>query len=116
MARRVCFALDLVNDAELIEAYEEAHAAGKVWPEVIAGIRQAGYIDMEIWRVADRLLMIAEVEDDWPHPIDPDLAEVDARWQLAMDRFQKRIVSEINAPKWAPMQRIFALNQQQGSK
>ncbi|WP_298196415.1 L-rhamnose mutarotase [Novosphingobium sp.] len=114
MARRVCFALDLVDDADLIAAYEAAHAAGQVWPEVIAGIRQGGYRDMEIWRVADRLFMIAEVEADWPRPIDPALAAVDLRWQQAMDRFQTRILSQPDAPKWAPMQRIFALNEQQG--
>lgn len=114
MAHRVCFALDLTDDVELIAAYEAAHGAGQVWPEVIAGIRQAGYRDMEIWRVADRLFMIAEVEDDWPRPIEPDLAAVDARWQQAMDRFQVRILPDAEAPKWAPMRRIFALDEQQG--
>lgn len=110
--RRICFALDLVDDAELIAAYEAAHRAGQVWPEVIAGIRQAGYREMQIWRAANRLLMIAEVEADWPRPVDPALAAVDARWQLAMDRFQQRILAEPDAPKWAPMRRIFALDEQ----
>lgn len=112
MARRICFALDLVDDADLIASYEAAHAAGKVWPEVIEGIRQAGYLDMEIWRVADRLLMIAEVDDNWPRAIDATLMDVDARWQTAMDRFQRRILVGEDAPKWAPMHRIFALSEQ----
>lgn len=110
--RRVCFALDLVDDADLISAYEAAHAPGQVWPQVIAGIRQAGYREMEIWRVADRLLMIAEVEPDWPRPTDAALEEVDSRWQQAMDSFQKRILRGQDAPKWAPMHRIFALCEQ----
>lgn len=110
--RRVCFALDLVADAELIAAYEAAHAPGAVWPAVVAGIRAAGYCDMEIWRVADRLFMIAEVMPDWPRPIAESLADEDARWQQAMDRFQRRL--DPAAPdKWAPMTRIFALAQQE---
>lgn len=47
MAQRICFALDLVDDAELIAAYEAAHAPGAVWPEVVEGIRAAGYEAME---------------------------------------------------------------------
>ena len=39
MARRVCFALDLIADADLIADYERAHAAGAVWPDVTDAIR-----------------------------------------------------------------------------
>ena len=39
LAKRVCFALDLIDDAALIADYERAHAAGCVWPEVTAAIR-----------------------------------------------------------------------------
>lgn len=111
MSRRVCFALDLVDDAELIVAYEEAHRPGAVWPQVIAGIRASGYESMEIWRAGDRLFLVADVADDWPRAIPMDLQDVDAHWQTAMDRFQKRLACAAPDEKWAPMRRIFSLDQ-----
>ncbi|WP_267348588.1 L-rhamnose mutarotase [Sphingomonas carotinifaciens] len=108
MAQRICFALDLVDDAELIAAYEAAHAPGAVWPEVVEGIRAAGYETMEIWRLGPRLFMVAEVSADWPRAIPDHLRATDDRWQAAMDRFQQRIAG--SPDKWAPMTRIFTLD------
>lgn len=112
MARRVCFALDLVDDADLIAAYEAAHAPGAVWPEVTAGIRAKGFLDMEIWRAADRLFMIADVADDWPRSLTPEQGAADDRWEAAMDRFQRPLPHAAATEKWVPMSRIFALDQQ----
>lgn len=112
MTRRVCFALDLVDDAELIAAYERAHAPGAVWPEVVEGIRAKGFLDMEIWRAGDRLFMIASVSDDWPRALPDDRQAIDARWEAAMDRFQRPLPIAAPAEKWVPMQRIFALGEQ----
>ena len=112
MSRRKCFALDLIDEAELIAAYEAAHAPGAVWPEVIAGIRAKGFLDMEIWRVNDRLFMIAEVSDAWPLPLDSSQAEVDGRWESAMDPFQRPLRGADEGEKWRPMQRIFAMDEQ----
>lgn len=112
MTRRLCFALDLVDDADLIAEYEHAHAAGAVWPEVTAGIRAKGFEAMEIWRTGDRLFMIAEVTDDFPRAINGDLAEVDARWEVAMGRFQKALPHAAPGEKWLPMTRIYSLGEQ----
>ncbi|HET6537841.1 MAG TPA: L-rhamnose mutarotase [Sphingopyxis sp.] len=112
MSRRLCFALDLIDDAELITAYEAAHQPGAVWPEIIAGIRQAGYESMEIWRTADRLFMIAEIADDWPRALTPELSATDARWQKLMDRFQRPLPHGEPGEKWTPMSLIFALDDQ----
>lgn len=111
MSHRVCFALDLVNDAALIAEYEALHAPGKVWPGVIAGIRAAGYESMEIWRVGDRLFMIADVADEWPRPIAPELQAVDILWQDKMDEFQSRLAVASPDEKWTPMDRIFSLDE-----
>lgn len=113
MGRRVCFALDLVNDADLIAAYESAHAPGAVWPEVIAGIRAKGFQGMEIWRVDDRLFMIGEVSDLWPIALDPNQADVDARWEHEMEVYQSPLPGAAEGEKWRPMTRIFSMDQQQ---
>ncbi|MBD8736667.1 L-rhamnose mutarotase [Sphingomonas sp. CFBP 13706] len=108
--RRVCSALDLIDDAGLIAAYEAAHAPGEVWPDVIRGIRASGVDQLEIWRTGDRLFMIAEVADDWPRAVTPELEAVDARWQQAMERFQRRLPSANEGEKWVAMRRIFRLD------
>jgi L-rhamnose mutarotase len=110
--RRVCFALDLVNDAELIAAYEAAHAPGAIWPEVAKGIYASGYESMEIWRTGDRLFMIAEVSNVWPAALDPETQAIDDKWQINMDRFQKRLPHGDPNEKWTPMARIFNLADQ----
>jgi L-rhamnose mutarotase len=109
MSRRQCFALDLKRDAALIAEYEARHEPGAVWPEVLGTLRAQGYQEMEIWRVADRLFMIAEVADDFGlRPMDADSASVMQRWEQEMDRYQHPL--DPRGPKWAPMQKIFSLN------
>ncbi|PZU08254.1 L-rhamnose mutarotase [Sphingomonas sp.] len=109
MTRRV-FALDLKDEAALIAAYEARHAPGAVWPDVVRDIRDRGFLDMQIWRVADRLVMVAEVADDFPRAGDPGLADTVARWEKEMDAFQQPIRPD--SEKWLEMSQIFALGEQ----
>jgi L-rhamnose mutarotase len=109
MTRRICFALDLVDDAEMIAAYEAAHAPGAIWPEVARGLYASGYESMEIWRTGDRMFMIAEVNDQWPIPLDEATQIIDDKWQIEMDRFQKRLPHGKPDEKWTPMARLFNL-------
>ena len=56
MSRRLCFALDLVNDPAKIAEYERFHAPGGVWPEIVDDIAAQGIEGMEIWRTGDRMV------------------------------------------------------------
>ena len=109
MSRRVVRALDLVRDAALIAAYEAYHAPKAVPGDVVRDLRDQGYREMEIWRVADRLVMIAEVEDAFPLPPDSSLQPSVEAWERTMDGYQRPIT---DGPKWADMTRIFALSEQ----
>jgi L-rhamnose mutarotase len=110
MGRRVCFALDLVDDAALIAEYEARHAPGTGWPAVLAHIRARGFEAMEIWRTGDRMVMIAEVAEGFPLPVDepPEIAE----WEALMWRFQRPLPHAAEGEKWLPMNRIFSLDEQ----
>ena len=110
MGRRICFALDLAEDAALIAEYEARHAPGAVWPAVIAHIRAQGVEAMEIWRTGDRMVMIAEVVDGHPLPI-PEPPEI-ADWEALMWRFQRPLPHAAEGEKWVKMERIFALDEQ----
>ena len=56
--KRYCQTLELRDDPEMIDKYCEAHA--HVWPEIQAGIREVGILDMQIYRLGTRLFMIMD--------------------------------------------------------
>jgi L-rhamnose mutarotase len=101
------FALDLADDPELIAEYEVHHEPGNVWPEILNDIRASGIHNMQIWRTGSRLVMTAEVDDDYPreHPREP---KVDA-WEELMWKFQRALTHAKPGQKWAPMKKIFDL-------
>ena len=110
--KKLCLALDLKDDPELIDAYKAYHAPGSVWPEIIESIRSAGIEDMEIYLTGNRLFMIMEVDESF----DPDKkARADAEnpkvqdWENLMWKFQQALPWAKAGEKWVPMERIFKL-------
>ena len=113
MSRRLCFALDLVDDPVKIAEYEQFHQPGRVWPKIVDDIHAQGIEAMEIWRTGDRIMMIATVADDYPRARDipPEYDE----WEALMWTFQKALPHAAPGQKWMPMTRIFDLGQQKAS-
>lgn len=107
--RTLVLALDLVDDPELIAEYEGHHRPGSVWPEVLRDIRAQGVREMHIWRAGNRLVMIAEVESDYPRdrPAEPRVGD----WEKLMWKFQKAIPGAAPGQKWVAMSKIFDLEQ-----
>ncbi|SFS68474.1 L-rhamnose mutarotase [Zhouia amylolytica] len=109
-SKRYCYALDLINDEELIAAYKKYHE--NVWPEIIKGIKDSGITSMEIYHVADRLFMIMEVNESFSFE---KKAEMDANnprekeWQDLMWKYQKALPCAKPGEKWILMDRIFKL-------
>lgn len=112
---RHCYALDLVDDPELIAEYERWHSRENGWPEIRKSILDAHILSMEIYRTGNRLFMIMEVSDEFSAT---RKAEMDANnpkvqeWEQLMWRFQKPLPWAKEGEKWLPMQRIFDLNAQ----
>lgn len=110
MTRRFCFALDLKDDPDLIAEYERYHA--DVWPEILAGIRDAGIDEMEIYRAGNRLFMIMEVSSGFSFEAKAaaDAANPRVReWEQLMWRFQQPLPFAASGEKWVRMDRIFTL-------
>lgn len=53
--------LTLRPDAKLIDEYRLRHAAGNVWPEIVAGIKSVGILEMDIFISGNLLVMTVEV-------------------------------------------------------
>lgn len=47
--KRYCQTLDLRNSPELIAEYRKRHGKTEIWPEILAGIREVGILEMEIY-------------------------------------------------------------------
>ena len=65
--KRYCQTLDLRDSPELIAEYRKRHSQAEAWPEILAGIREVGILEMEIYILGTRLFMIVEtpLDFDW---------------------------------------------------
>lgn len=106
--KRYCQTLTLVEDEEMIAKYVEAHR--HVWPEVIAGQREVGIVDMQIYRRGRQLFMICDTvnEFDWER----DMARLStlprqAEWEAYVAQFQGCVADARSDEKWQLMERIF---------
>ena len=111
--KRICMALDLVDDADLIAEYETYHQPQHSWPEITYSIRQAGIRDMNIYRTGNRLFMIIEADDNFS--LDEkgklDLANPKVQeWEKLMWKFQQPLPWAKNGEKWVEMKNIYRLD------
>ncbi|HEU4610327.1 MAG TPA: L-rhamnose mutarotase [Chitinophagaceae bacterium] len=108
--KRYCLALDLKDDPALIAEYENYHR--KVWPEIIASIKEAGIEKLDIYRFANRLCMIIEVNDrfsfDRKAAMDAANPKVQ-EWELLMWNYQQALPTAKPGEKWVLMDKIFEL-------
>jgi len=109
--KRFSLALDLKDDAALIDEYEEHHR--KVWPEILKSIKDAGIQQMEIYRISNRLFMIMETNDDFTFEQKAKMDEANKKvqeWERLMWKYQQAIPGGRSGEKWRLMERIFAVN------
>lgn len=108
--KRLCFALDLKDDPDLIAEYERYHR--EVWPEVIRSIRDSGIEAMEIYRVGNRLCMVMDVSDDFSFEAKAAADRANPRvreWEQLMWNFQQALPFAVHGEKWVRMNQIFEL-------
>lgn len=110
--KRFCQTLNLKDNPEVIAEYRRMHSPERIWPEIIAGIRQVGILEMEIYIYGFTLFMIIET------PLDFNWDEAMARlntlprqseWEEYMSRFQNVVPGLTSSGKWNLMERMFHL-------
>jgi L-rhamnose mutarotase len=109
--RQFCLTLNLQDDNDLIREYEEYHKPGNVWPEVVDSIREAGILDMQIYRSGLQLTMVMTVSNAFSFEdkalkdsLNPKVME----WERLMEKFQNR--AEGVDSKWQEVANIFELS------
>lgn len=103
--------LDLADDPAAVEAYEAHHRA--VWPEVLASLRSVGVLEMDIYRLGRRLVMVMETVEGFDRArafaehaaSDPRCAE----WEALMKTFQVAPPGAAPGELWTLMVPVFHL-------
>ena len=109
---RICRTLELRDDPQLIAEYRRRHSQGAIWPEIPAGIREAGILEMEIYILGTRLFMIVEtpLDFDWDTAMERlNTLPRQQEWEEYMAIFQQAAPGMSSAEKWKPMERMFHL-------
>lgn len=109
--KRYCKTLVLRESEELVHGYIEEHK--HVWPEVEAGMREVGILNMEIYILGKTLFMIMDTIPDFDH--DKAMYELackplQAEWEAYMAKYQDVSLDETASQKWQQMDIIYELN------
>jgi len=113
---RYCLALDLKDDPKLIEEYEKYHK--DVWPDILNNIKKADVLEMDIYRVSNRLFMIMETGPNFSFEKMKeanDKSETNKKWEDLMWNFQQKLPFAKQGEKWILMDKIFSLNNKDNS-
>ena len=110
--KRFCQTLDLRNDPELISEYRRLHSREGIWQETLDAIRSAGVLEMEIYILGSKLVMIVDtpVDFEWEKAM-ARLATLprQAEWEAFVSKFQGCSAEARSDEKWQPMERMFWL-------
>jgi L-rhamnose mutarotase len=111
--QRRCFALDLKDDAAVIESYKHWHRPGGPPAEVTRALRGAGIAALDIYLVGNRLFMIMDIDpaSDAKTTDDSDNPHVKA-WEALMSGLQQDLPfpsKESGAGKWQRLEHIYSL-------
>jgi L-rhamnose mutarotase len=108
--KRYCFALDLIDDQNLIKEYEDWHQ--NIWPEIKLSITSAGITQLEIYRFQNRLLMIMDVNEDFNAEKKAAMDNANEKvqeWERLMWKYQQPVPGAKEGEKWVLMHKIFEL-------
>ena len=104
--------LEITDDPELMAQYRYWHSEEHHWQEIRDGIRAVGILEMEIYMLGPRLVMIVDVpaDFDWQEAMSR-LATLprQAEWEAFVSRFQGCSADARSEEKWQMAERIFRL-------
>lgn len=110
--KRYVQTMDLKDDPALIAEYRRRHSREESWKEIRDGIREVGILEMELYILGTRLVMIVDT------PLDFDWDKAMARlatlprqqeWEDYMAMFQQCSEGATSDEKWQMMDRMFYL-------
>ena len=110
--KRFVQTLDLRDDPEMIREYRKWHSEDFHWREIREGIRAVGILEMEIYILGTRLVMIVDAPEDfdWTAAMNR-LATLprQAEWEAFVAKLQGCRTDARSDEKWQMMERMFRL-------
>ena len=104
--------LEISDNPELVAQYRKWHSEEYSWPEIRQGIRAVGILEMEIYILGSKLVMIIDAPADfqWEDAMNR-LATLprQAEWEAFVAQFQGCPADARSDEKWQPMERMFRL-------
>ena len=104
--------LELRDDPDMIAQYRKWHSQEYQWKEIRDGIREVGIMEMEIYILGTKLVMIvdAPVDFDWDEAM-ARLATLprQAEWEAFVAKFQGCSAEARSDEKWQMLERMFYL-------
>ena len=104
--------LEINDDPELMAQYRYWHSEEHHWKEIREGIKAVGILEMELYMLGNKLVMIVDAPADfnWQEAMDR-LATLprQAEWEAFVARFQGCSADARSDEKWQPAERIFRL-------
>ena len=110
MITRSVLAVDLRDDPAAIERYTAHHR--QVWPEVLASLRRAGIVNMDIYVLGRRLVMVVDTTGQDYHRCFTAHASSHPRvveWEALMRSLQQPPPGAAPGEWWTQMQPVFSL-------
>ena len=110
--KRYVQTLDLRDDPDMITEYRKWHSEEYHWREIREGIREVGILEMEIYILGTRLVMIVNTPEDfdWATAMNR-LATLprQAEWEAFVAKLQGCRADARSYEKWQMMERMFHL-------
>lgn len=110
--KRYVQTLELRDDPEMIKEYLKWHSEEHHWKEIRDGIKEVGILEMEIYILGTKLVMIVDTPEDfnWQEAMDR-LATLprQAEWEAFVSQLQGCREDARSDEKWNMMERMFYL-------
>ena len=104
--------LEISDEPELVAQYRKWHSEEYNWKEVRECIRAVGILEMELYILGSKLVMIVDAPADfqWDEAMNK-LATLprQAEWEAFVAKFQGCSPEARSDEKWQPMERMFRL-------
>ena len=111
MITRTVLAVDLKDEPGLVERYLAHHR--DVWPEVRTSLRRVGILNLDIYLLARRLVMVVETDGQDYRRCFAKHASSEARvveWESLMRSLQQPAPGAAPGDWWAEMRPVFSLS------
>lgn len=110
--KRYVQTLELKSNEEARREYIKWHSEEFHWKEIRDGIREVGILEMEIYIIGNRLVMIVDAPEDFDW--DAAMAKLatlprQAEWEAFVSQFQGCNAEATSDEKWQMMERMFKL-------